>query len=92
MAKKKTADELEAMVEAGESIEQHLPEKLEKGFHKKLTAKLEKEVIRTTVDFGAEIVSELDFLAAKNNISKAAVIKLAVLDYLMRYRNSFPKK
>jgi len=41
--KKKTALEIEEMVEKGESILEYLPKKLETGFHKKKLA--EKEVV-----------------------------------------------
>lgn len=90
-AKKKTADELEKMVSNGESIADHIPSKLSKDYHKKLLGKLEKHVLRTTVDFGYDIVKELEAIAAKNNISKSAVIKSAVLDYIIRFRSIYPK-
>jgi hypothetical protein len=90
MKNKKTPEQLEEMVMKGEDITSHLPKKLDKDFHKKLIdKKFPKNVTRTTVDFGSEIVLELEEIAAKNNISKAAVIKMAVQDYLMKFRKIY---
>ena len=79
----KTALEIEAILEKGGNIGKFLPQKIEPGFHRSKFS--EKSVLRTTVDFGAEISKDLELVANINNISKAAVIKMAVLDYLMRF-------
>ena len=86
--RKKTGLEIEEMIDRGESVVEHLPKQITPGFHKKLLE--EKNVLRTTVDFGVSISKDLDRIAALNNISKAAVIKMAVLDYIKRF-NQYKK-
>lgn len=44
-----------------------------------------KKIQRTNIDFGLEMISQLDIIASKLNISRQAVVKMAMQDYLTRY-------
>src|SRR3989338_5445537 len=83
MKKKKlpTAEEIAEMADRGEDVTPYL-EPPTKGYAARLR---ESNIQRTNIDFGLEMVSQLDTIASKLNISRQAVVKMALQDYLTRY-------
>lgn len=83
MKKKKlpTAEEIAEMADRGEDITPYM-EAPTKGYAARLR---EKNIQRTNIDFGLEMVTQLDSIATKLNISRQAVVKMALQDYLTRY-------
>ena len=83
MKKKKlpTAEEIAEMADRGENVTPYMGPPT-KGYAARLR---ESNVQRTNIDFGLEMVSQLDTIASKLNISRQAVVKMALQDYLTRY-------
>ena len=76
-----TAEEIAEMADRGEDITPHIDKPI-KGYAAK---QREKNIQRTNIDFGLEMVDHLDAIAKKLNISRQAVVKMALQDYLTRY-------
>ena len=76
-----TAEEIAEMADRGEDVTLFM-EAPTKGYAAKLR---EKNIQRTNIDFGLEMVDQLDAIAKKLNISRQAVVKMALQDYLTRY-------
>ena len=83
MKKKKlpTAEEIAKMADRGEDVTPYM-EKPSKGYAARLR---ESNIHRTNIDFGLEMLSQLDTIASRLNISRQAVVKMALQDYLTRY-------
>jgi hypothetical protein len=79
--KNPTAEEIAEMADNGEDITSYL-EPGQKGYAAKLR---EKWIQRTNIDFGLDMLSQLDLVASSLNISRQAMVKLATQDYLTRY-------
>jgi hypothetical protein len=80
MKKKKlpTAEEIAEMADRGEDVTPYM-ETSTKGY---AAMQREKNIQRTNIDFGLDMVSQLDVIASKLNISRQAVVKMALQDYL----------
>lgn len=76
-----TAEEIAEMADKGEDITPYL-EPAQKGYAAKLR---EKGIQRTNIDFGLDMLKQLDLVASTLNISRQAMVKLATQDYLTRY-------
>ena len=81
MKKKPTAEEIAEMADRGEDITSYT-EPAQKGYAAKLK---EKKIQRANIDFGLDMLSQLDLIALKLNISRQSVVKMALKDYLTRY-------
>ena len=81
MSKKLTAEEIAEMADRGQDVTPYLSAP-QKGYAEKLR---EKHIQRTTIDFGLDMLKDLDSIASKLNISRQAVVKMALQDYLIRY-------
>ena len=81
MSKKPTAEEIAEKADKGEDVTPYLS-KPQRGYANTLRS---KGIQRTTVDFGMEMLADLDSMAAKLNISRQAVVKMALQEYLTRY-------
>ena len=71
----------ERIRDRGEDVTPYLS-KPQRGYADTLRA---KRVQRTTIDFGMEMLADLDSIAVKLNISRQAVVKMALQEYLTRY-------
>jgi uncharacterized protein YdbL (DUF1318 family) len=76
-----TAEEIAEMADRGEDVTPYM-EAPTKGYAARLR---EKNIQRTNIDFGLEMVDQLDAIATKLNISRQAVVKMALQDYLTRF-------
>lgn len=81
MSKKLTAEEIAEKADRGEDVTRYLS-KPQRGFANILR---EKKVQRTTIDFGMEMLADLDSIASRLNISRQAVVKMALQEFLTRY-------
>ncbi len=81
-----TADELADKADRGEDITSHLSAPRSGHFAKTMN---EKSLKRTTIDFTEAMLGEFDLIAEALNISRQAVIKMALQDYLIRYKTAF---
>ena len=85
-----TAEELAEMADKGEDISPYIS-KPKKNYFKELTKK-KAQFFRTNIDFNIEMLSDLDIVASKLSISRQAVIKMVLQDFLIRYRMSESSK
>jgi hypothetical protein len=76
-----TAEEIAEMADRGEDVTPYMdPPK--KGYAARMR---ESNIQRTNIDFGLAMVTQLDSIATKLNISRQAVVKMALQEYLTRY-------
>ncbi len=73
--KKLTADEIADLADKGEDVTAFMGKPEVGGIH------------RTTLDLGKDLLSDIDFIARSLNVSRQAVIKLAMQDYVIRWKN-----
>ena len=83
---KLTAEELADKADSGKDITSHLSAPRPGHFAKIMH---EKSLKRTTIDFTEAMLNEFDVIAEALNISRQAVIKMALQDYLIRYKTAF---
>jgi len=76
-------EELAQMADSGEDVTPYLG-RPEKGHFAKMLK--EKNIKRTTIDFGIDMLKDLDLIASRLNISRQAVVKMALQDYLIKYK------
>lgn len=76
-----TAEEIAEMADRGEDVTRYLGTPV-KGY---AAMQREKNIQRTNVDFGLDMLAQLDAIANKLNISRQAVVKMALQEYLTRY-------
>lgn len=83
MKKKKlpTAEEIAEIADRGEDVTAYMDIPT-KGYAARMR---EKDIQRTNIDFGLEMLVQLDSIATKLNISRQAMVKMALQDYLTRY-------
>ncbi len=81
MSKEPTAEEIAEKADRGEDVTPYLS-KPHRGYADSLR---EKKIQRTTVDFGIQMLADLDAIASKLNISRQAVVKMALQEFLTRY-------
>ena len=84
MSEKISAEKIAEMADKGMDVTPYLSNP-QKGYADKLAA---KKIRRTTIDFGAEMINDLDKMSSKLNISRQAVIKMALQEFLIRYYTS----
>ena len=84
MSKRPTAEEIAEMADKGEDVTPYLS-KPKRSYAKNLRL---KNIKRTTIDFGVEMLTELDQISSKLNISRQAVVKMALQEFLIRYHIS----
>lgn len=79
--KKLTAEEIAKKADRGEDVTSYM------GAPKKsyATKQREKRIQRTNIDFGLDMLNQLDLIALKLNISRQSVVKMALQEYLTRY-------
>lgn len=78
------AEQLGEMADRGEDVTPYLGTPV-KGY---AAMQREKNIQRTNVDFGLDMLAQLDAIADKLNISRQAVVKMAIQEYLTRYHIS----
>lgn len=81
LKKRPTAEEIAQMADRGEDVTPYLDEPVS-GY---AARQREKSIQRTNVDFGRDMIVQLDEIAGKLNISRQAVVKMALQEYLTRY-------
>ncbi len=81
MSKTLTAEEIAEMADRGTDVTSYLSNP-QKGYADKLS---KKKIKRTTIDFGIEMINDLDVISSKLNISRQAVVKMALQEFLIRY-------
>lgn len=81
MNKKLSAEEIAEMADRGEDVTPFMTRPIQ-GYRAQMEA---KNLHRTNIDFGLEMLCQLDNIAEKLNISRQAVVKMALQDYLTRY-------
>ncbi len=84
MSKPLTAEEIAEMADRGEDVTPYLS-KPQHGYAENLR---KKNIKRTTIDFGLEMLNDLDLISSKLNISRQAVVKMALQEFLIRYHIS----
>jgi hypothetical protein len=74
--KKLTADEIADLADKGEDVTVFMGKPEIGGIH------------RTTLDLGKDLMFEIDYIASSLNMSRQAVNKLGMQDYVMRWKNA----
>lgn len=84
---KLTAEQIAEMADQGKDVSQYFTKS---GLSPKdiISAKAQKP-LRRSIDFGPEMYEEFEAISRKLNISVSAVIKMALQDYLIKYRNVY---
>ena len=74
--KKLSADNIADMADRGEDVTKYMGNPVKGGVH------------RTTLDLGQDLIGDIDFISRSLNVSRQAVIKLAMQDYVIRWKTA----
>ena len=74
--KKPTADQIADMADRGEDVTAYM------------TAPILGRVHRTTLDIGQDLLREIDFISTSLNVSRQALIKIAMQDYVIKWKTA----
>jgi hypothetical protein len=74
--KKLTADQIADMADHGEDVTSYMSSPTKGGIH------------RTTLDLSQDLMGDIDFIAHNLNVSRQAIIKLAMQDYVIKWKNA----
>lgn len=81
MIRKLSADEIADLAAEGKDVTAYM-KNIQKGFN----ATRIKKVRRTSLDLGADLMEELDTISDELNISRQALIKVVMKEYVIRYK------
>lgn len=74
--KKLTADQLAEMADQGADVTSHMTLPQKGGVH------------RTTLDIGQELLRDIDVISDSLNVSRQALIKIAMQDYVIKWKTA----
>ena len=83
MTKKISADEIADLASKGEDITGFMSN-MKKGFNEDRINK----VRRTSLDLGSDLMMDLDMISNELNVSRQALIKVIMNEYVIRYKLS----